>query len=92
MVTCYDVIKNLVSTEKSTDLQSQRKYLFRVSDHATKIDIKRAVEEVYKVKVDNVHTLHVTGKLKRVRVKAGYTSGWKKAIVSLKEGQKIEVV
>ena len=46
--------------------------------------------EIYKVKVDAVNTTHVPGKLKRVRVRAGYTTAWKKAIVSLKEGQKIE--
>lgn len=90
MITCYDIVKNLVSTEKGTSLQSQRKYLFRVATTATKIDVKRAVEEIYKVKVDAVNTTHVPGKLKRVRVRAGYTSAWKKAIVSLKDGQKIE--
>ncbi len=90
MITCYDVVKNLVRTEKSTELEAQRKYIFRVATTATKIDVKRAIEEIYKVKVDSVNTGLVPGKLKRVRVRAGYTSAWKKAIVSLKEGQKIE--
>lgn len=92
MITCYDILKSLVSTEKGTDMASQRKYLFRVADTASKIDVKRAVEEIYKVKVQDVNTASVVGKLKRVRFKAGYTSGWKKAIVTLKEGQKIEGV
>ena len=92
MITCYDIVKNLVRTEKSTSLEPQRKYLFRVATTATKVDVKRAVEEIYKVKVDAVNTTLVPGKLKRVRQKAGYTSNWKKAIVSLKEGQKIEGV
>ena len=91
MITCYDIVKAMVRTEKGGSLEKENKYLFRVASSANKIDIKRAVEEIYKVKVDGVHTLHVPGKLKRVRFKAGYTTGWKKAIVSLKEGQKIEV-
>ncbi len=91
MITSYDIIKSLVSTEKGTSQEKQRKYLFRVSTDSTKIDIKRAVQEIYKVKVQDVNTVHVPGKLKRVRFKAGYSSSWKKAIVSLCEGQKIEV-
>ena len=92
MITCYDVVKALVRSEKGTSLEKERKYLFRVASVATKIDVKRAVEEIYKVKVDAVNTVTVPGKLKRVRNRAGYTTGWKKAIVSLKEGQKIEGV
>ena len=92
MITAYDILKALVSTEKGAALSNQRKYLFRVADTATKIDVKRAVEEVYKVKVDTVNTLRVPGKLKRVRIRSGYNTGWKKAVVSLKEGQKIEAV
>ena len=90
MITCYDVVKALKRTEKGSALESQGKYIFRVATSATKVDVKRAVEEIYKVKVDAVNTVHVPGKLKRMRARAGYTSGWKKAIVSLKEGQKIE--
>ena len=89
MITSYDIIKGLVRTEKSTDQEKQRKYLFRVADTATKIDIKRAVQEIYKVKVQDVNTAFVIGKLKRVRFKAGYSSSWKKAVVSLQNGQKI---
>ena len=89
MITCYDILKALVRTEKGTGLESQRKYLFRVADNATKIDVKRAVEEIYKVKVQDINTVHVPGKLKRVRLKAGYTSAWKKAVVTLQVGQKI---
>jgi large subunit ribosomal protein L23 len=90
MVTCYDVLKALVRTEKGTGLEAQRKYCFRVADTATKIDVKRSVEEIYKVKVQDVNTTHVPGKLKRVRARAGYTTAWKKAVVTLQEGQKIE--
>jgi len=90
MITCYDVVKAMVRSEKGSTLEKERKYLFRVSTVATKVDVKRAIEEIYKVKVDCVNTVNVPGKLKRIRARAGYTSGWKKAIVSLKEGQKIE--
>ncbi len=90
MITCYDIVKALVRTEKGTTLEKQGQYLFRVATTATKVDVKRAVEEIYKVKVESVNTVNVPGKLKRVRYRAGYTSDWKKAIVSLKEGQKIE--
>ena len=89
MITCYDVLKALVRTEKGTGQVAQRKYFFRVAGKATKIDIKNAVEEIYKVKVQDVNAFHVPGKLKRVRFKTGYTSAWKKAVVTLKEGQKI---
>ena len=91
MMTCYDVLKALVRTEKGTGLEVQRKYFFRVAGNATKVDIKAAVQEIYKVKVQDVNTFVVPGKLKRVRQKAGYTSDWKKAVVTLQEGQKIEV-
>ena len=91
MITSYDIIKSLVRTEKGTDLEKQNKYLFRVATTATKIDIKKAIQEIYKVKVQDVNTVHVIGKLKRVRVRSGYSSSWKKAIVSLQDGQKIEV-
>jgi large subunit ribosomal protein L23 len=90
MITAYDTLKALVSTEKGTGLAALRKYVFRVSTVSTKSDIKRAVQEIYKVKVQDVNTTPVPGKLKRVRFRTGYTSAWKKAIVTLKEGQKIE--
>ncbi len=89
MITSYDILKSLVRTEKGTGLESQRKYLFRIAGNATKVDVKRAVQEIYKVKVDAVNTFHVPGKLKRVRARAGYTTGWKKAIVTLEEGQRL---
>lgn len=91
MITCYDIIKTLVRTEKGTMLESQRKYLFQVAKNSNKIEIKKAVEEIYKVKVQAVNTSIVRGKLKRVRQEQGSTTPWKKAIVTLKDGQKIEV-
>ena len=86
-----DIIKALIRTEKSAAVEPKGKYLFLVESKANKIQIKRAVEAVYKVKVNDVNTFISPGKLKRVRHHLGKTSDLKKAIVTLKEGQKIEV-
>ena len=91
MITSYDILKTLMRTEKGALQESDRQYLFRVAPKATKVDIKRAVEDVYKVKVESVNTMHLSGKRKRVRQEYGYASAWKKAVVTLKEGHKIEV-
>lgn len=72
-------------------LELERKYLFHVSDRANKIEIKRAIEEIYSVKVAEVNTITVPAKRKRVRQEFGHTTPWKKAVVTLKEGQKIDV-
>jgi len=87
----YDIIKSLIRTEKTTLYEPQRKYLFLVRKDSNKITIKRAVEEIYKVKVEEVNTFISAGKLKRVRHQLGRTPDYKKAIVTLKEGHKIEV-
>ena len=91
MMNAYDVVKNLVRTERATFLEPQRKYLFQVTNSANKIQIRQAVEEIYKVKVEAVNTSVVPGKLRRVRQELGRTTPWKKAIVTLKDGHKIEV-
>lgn len=88
----YDIIKSILRTEKSTAYGPERKYLFLVDKKANKIQIKHAVEEIYKVKVGDVNTFVSSGKLKRVRHQLGRTPDVKKAIVTLKEGQKIEAV
>lgn len=87
----YDIVKNLVRTERATFLEPQGKYLFQVAMTANKIQIRKAVEEIYKVKVAAVNTSLVPGKLRRVRQELGRTTAWKKAIVTLKDGHKIEV-
>ncbi len=91
MIHAYDVVKNLVRTERATFLEPQRKYLFQVASSANKIQIRKAVEEIYKVKVEAVNTAVVPGKLRRVRQELGRTTPWKKATVTLKDGHKIEV-
>jgi large subunit ribosomal protein L23 len=85
------VIKALLQTEKSSTYLPQAKYLFLVNNAANKIQIKRAVEQAYKVKVKEVNTFISRGKLKRVRRQLGRTVDNKKAVVTLVAGQKIEV-
>jgi len=91
MISSYDIIKSMLRTEKSTRFEPEGKYLFLVDISANKIQIKRAVEEIYKVKVKDVNTLISAGKLRKVRYQLGKTPDFKKAIVTLKEGQKIEI-
>ena len=85
------IIKALLQTEKSTIYLPEGKYLFLVDNGANKIQIKKAVEQEYKVKVKNVNTFIAAGKLKRVRHQLGRTQDLKKAVVTLIEGQKIEI-
>jgi large subunit ribosomal protein L23 len=88
----YQIIKALVRTEKATSVnEPQGKYLFLVDRASNKLEIKKAVQEIYKVKVSGVNTYILQGKLKKVRYQLGRTADVKKAIVTLKEGQKIEV-
>lgn len=86
----YNVIRTLMRTEKGESLAPLNKYLFEVDRRSNKIEIRRAVEDLYNVKVKTVNVMNVPGKRKRLRYKEGMTSGWKKAIVTLKEGSKIE--
>jgi large subunit ribosomal protein L23 len=69
----------------------QNKYLFWVDKAANKIQVKRAVETIYKVNVTDVNTIRVKGKPKRIRQQLGHTPSWKKAIVTLKQGDAIEI-
>lgn len=86
----YDIIKALLRTEKSTLYEPQSKYLFLVEKRANKVQIKTAVEQIYKVKVQDVNTSIYPGKLKRVRHQLGKTPDFKRAVVTLREGQKIQ--
>jgi len=84
----YDVIQAPCLTEKSNLLQEvQNKVVFRVNPAANKVEIKKAVEDLFNVKVRNVRTTKVKGKEKRVGLKSvGRTSDWKKAYITLSEG------
>lgn len=84
------IIKMAIVTEKSTNLRAkQNKYAFMVDREANKIEIKRAVEQLFKVKVKNVHTMNMHGKVKRMGRFEGKRPDWKKAIVRLKSGESI---
>ena len=87
----YDTILSPVITEKATYLSEQNKVVFRVADDATKDEIAAAVEELFKVTVTKVNTLNVKGKTKRFRGQVGRRSDVKKAIVTLAEGQSIDI-
>ena len=78
-----DIIIKPIITEKSNDGLQNGKYTFKVNKKATKVDIARAVEKLFDVKVINVNTITVKGKEKRVGVHVGKTSDWKKAIVTI---------
>jgi len=87
------VLKRPLVTEKSTALQAAaNQYFFEVDQKATKHDIRNAVESIFKVHVTSVRTSNVFGKLKRVGRNVGTTSDWKKAMVTLKEGDRIEIL
>jgi large subunit ribosomal protein L23 len=88
----YEVLQRPLLTEKGTRLKEEaNQYLFRVAPTATKIEIKQAIEQLFKVKVAEVRTLRMQGKVKRMGRFAGRRAGWKKAIVTLKAGQSIEL-
>ena len=87
----YDIIITLIHSEKSARMEEDSCYQFSVALPATKIDIAKAVEKIYKVKVVSVNTVVVRGKMKRVRTQLGKKPDWKKAYVKLAKGQKIEV-
>lgn len=84
----YDIIKRPIITEQSMDQTADRKYTFEVAKNANKIEIKKAVEEIFKVEVEKVTTMNYDGKPKRQGVFAGRRADWKKAVVKLKEGSK----
>ena len=87
----YDVILSPVITEKATKLTETNQVVFRVALDATKPKIARAVEDLFKVKVTGVNTVRVKGKTKAFRGKPYKRSDYKKAIVTLEEGQQIDI-
>jgi large subunit ribosomal protein L23 len=89
----HDIIQTASLTEKSTLMsEKQNKYVFRVNPRANKIQIKQAVQRLFQKQVVDVNTCNYAGKEKRVRGPLGRRSHWKKAIVTLKEGDKIDLV
>ena len=86
----YQVIVRPLITEKATILASENKYVFEVNRRANKPQIRGAVETAFNVRVSRVNTLNVRGKIRRVGRSSSRTRSWKKAIVTLIEGDKIQ--
>ncbi len=91
MKDAHDIIIRPIVSEKSFDLMEQGKYTFEVARTARKEEIARAVEELFDVNVIKVNTINVARKPKRVRYVAGTTRTWKKAIVTVADGEAIEI-
>ncbi len=88
-----NIIKKPIVTEKAAVMKEKdNKYTFMVDKDANKFQIKQAVENLFKVKVESVHTANYAGKAKRMGMHSGYKSDWKKAIVKLSKGQEIQMV
>jgi large subunit ribosomal protein L23 len=90
----YTIIQKIILSEKgSRETEKNNCYFFRVHQSANKPEIKKAVEAIFKVHVVKVNTMNCSGKRKRLRtMKYGRTSSYKKAIVTIKKGEKIEIV
>jgi len=89
----FAIVRYPILSEKGTRLsQKENKYIFRVSRRAGKIEIKRAIEKLYKVRVKDVNTMNVKGKRKRMGMRLGKQPDWKKAIVTLEEGETLSFV
>lgn len=87
----YKIIIRPLVTEKNTNLMALNKYSFEVERNASKPQIRQAIEAIFNVSVTDVHTMNVRGKLRRRGREFGYTRDWKKAIVTLAEGDRIEI-
>jgi large subunit ribosomal protein L23 len=93
MKTSYEVLLSPLLTEKGALLKEKdNKILFKVARDANKIEIKKAVEETFKVKVNRVTTINCKGKKKRLGRHEGKRPDWKKAVVTLKEGEKLDFI
>ena len=86
--TAQDIILKPIITEASMDALQMNKYTFKVAKDANKVEIAKAVEELFGVKVAKVNTINVKGKMKRMGRYQGYRPDWKKAVVTLAEGEK----
>lgn len=85
-----EIILRPIVSEKSYDMIEQNRYTFEVAKTASKPEIADAIAEIFKVTVTSVNTMNVTGKPRRLRYNKGVTRTWKKAIVTLKDGDSIE--
>jgi large subunit ribosomal protein L23 len=87
----YHIIRRALITEKSTLAKEENKYVFEIDRRANKIEVAKAVEKLFKVKVLDVHVMNMTGKKKRVGRIMGEKPSWKKAVVTLAPGSRIEI-
>lgn len=87
----HQIIIRPLITEKNTSLMELNKYSFEIDRNANKKEVKFAIESLFNVKVVDVHTMNVRGKMRRRGRIIGYTSDWKKAIVTLAPGDRIEL-
>ena len=88
----YEVLRRPLVTEKNAALQAQGKYVFEVAGEANKEQVKQAVEKAFNVTVTQVNVIIVPGKGRRMRGRVVMNPSWKKAVVTLKPGDKIEIV
>lgn len=89
----YEILKNPHISEKASNLSaSKNQYIFKVYNHSNKTEIKKAVEGIYKVNVVSVNVIKIPKKKRRLGKIEGYKKGYKKAIVKIKTGQKIEII
>jgi large subunit ribosomal protein L23 len=95
-VRAYEIIKSPHVTEKSTELGQKNKYVFKIYPYANKVEVRKAIEALYNVKVADVNIVHTPPKRRRLGRQEGWQGGlkqgYKKAIVTLKPGDKIEII
>ncbi len=88
----YQVLSSPHVTEKATTLEKENKYIFKVQTKTNKTEIKRAVEDIYRVDVVGVKIINIPKKRRRLGRQIGWRKGYKKAIIEIKKGQKIEIL
>lgn len=86
-----DILIRPIISEKSTELMELNKYVFEVSMKSNKLMVRQAVKDLFGVQPERVNIMRVRGKRKRIRYQYGKTAAWKKAIITLKEGDKIDI-
>ena len=92
MIEIHKILKSPLITEKATESAKKNQYIFKVYPEANKTEIKKAIESLYKVNVLDVKIINVPPRRRRLGRTSGWRKGYKKAIVKIKEGQKIEIL
>ena len=89
--TAFKVLKSPHVTEKAVNLEAQNKYVFKVAPDSNKSEIKKAIQELYRIKVEDVNIVNIPRKKRRLGKSEGYKQGYKKAIVTVAQGEKIDI-